>query len=146
MVSPAPEPALRVDPREHPIVLFDGVCNLCAGVVRFAIARDPAARLRFAPLQSELGRSLLRRHGFDPEALGTVILVDGDGAHDRSTAALRLATHLRAPWRWLGGPLLVLPRGFRDAVYDFVARHRYRWFGRREECLVPTPELRSRFL
>lgn len=146
MVSPAPEPALPVDPREHPIVLFDGVCNLCAGFVRFAIVRDPAARLRFASLQSELGRSLLRRHGYDPDAVETVILVDGEGAHDRSSAALRVATQLRAPWRWFGTPLLWVPRRWRDAVYDFVARRRYRWFGRRDECLVPTPDLRSRFL
>lgn len=146
MADPELEPPLPVDPHEYPIVLFDGVCNLCAGVVRFAIARDPAARLRFAPSQSALGRSLLRRHGYNPEAIDAVVLVDGAGAHDRSTAALRLASHLRAPWRWLGPPLLLLPRGLRDVVYDFVARHRYRWFGRREDCLVPTPELRARFL
>ncbi len=146
MASPAPEVPLPVDPREHPILLFDGVCNLCEGAVRFAITRDPAARLRFAPLQSELGRALLLQHGYDPAAIDAVVLVDAAGAHDRSTAALRLAGHLRAPWSWLGPPLLLLPKRLRDGVYDFVARHRYRWFGRRDACLVPTPELRARFL
>ena len=146
MACTAPPPLLPVDPRAHPIVLFDGVCHLCEGVVRFAIERDPAARLRFAPLQSELGRALLRHHGYDPDAIDAVVLVDGDGAHDRSTAALRLAAHLGAPGRWGGPPLLWLPRGLRDAVYDFVARRRYRWFGRRSECLLPTPAQRARFL
>jgi predicted DCC family thiol-disulfide oxidoreductase YuxK len=141
-----PALGLPVDPREHPIVLFDGVCHLCAGVVRFAIARDPEARFRFAPLQSPLGRALLVRHGYDPEAIDAVVLVDGDGAHDRSTAALRLLAGLRTPWRRLAGPLLWLPRRLRDAGYDWIARHRYRWFGRSEDCLVPTPEVRARFL
>lgn len=86
-----------VDPREQPIVLFDGVCQLCAGVVRFAIARDPEARFRFAPLQSPLAQALLERHGCDPGALDTVVLVDGDGAHVRSSAALRIAAGLRGP-------------------------------------------------
>jgi predicted DCC family thiol-disulfide oxidoreductase YuxK len=139
-------PTLPVDPREHPIVLFDGVCHLCAGVVRFAIARDSEARFRFAPLQSPLGRGLLARHGYDPDGIDAVVLVDGDGAHDRSTAALRLLAGLRTPWRLLARPLLALPRGLRDAVYGWIARHRYRWFGRSEECQVPTPEVRARFL
>lgn len=135
-----------VDPSEHPILLFDGVCNLCAGAVRFAITRDREARLRFASLQSPEGQELLRRHGYEPGTLETVVLIDAAGAHDRSTAALRLLRQLPAPWRWLGPTLLVLPRPLRDAVYGFVARHRYGWFGRRDACLVPTPELRARFL
>jgi predicted DCC family thiol-disulfide oxidoreductase YuxK len=139
-------PALPVDPAEHPILLFDGVCNLCEGLVRFAIEHDRTGRFRFAPLQSELGRALLVRHGYDPDAIDAVVLVDGAGATDRSTAALRLARDLGAPWRWLAPALLLVPRGLRDAVYDWVARNRYRWFGRRSECLVPTPELRARFL
>ena len=146
MVNRATELPLPVDPREHPIVLFDGVCSLCEGVVRFVITRDPDARLRFTPLQSDLGRMLLQRYGYDPAKIDAVVFVDADGAHDRSTAALRLARHLRAPWRWLGRPLLWIPKRWRDVVYDFVARHRFQWFGRRDACLVPTPELRARFL
>ena len=136
--SPIPEPA-------HPLVLFDGVCNLCAGVVRFVIERDREARFRFAPLQSELGRSLQREHGIDPDALATFVLIDAEGAATRSTAVLRILRWLGAPWRWLY-PLRFVPRPLRDALYGVVARNRYRWFGRRDDCLVPTAELRSRFL
>jgi len=136
--SPIPEPA-------HPLVLFDGVCNLCAGVVRFVIERDREARFRFAPLQSELGRALQREHGIDPDALATFVLIDAEGAATRSTAVLRILRGLGAPWRWLY-PLRFVPRPLRDALYGVVARNRYRWFGRRDDCLVPTAELRSRFL
>ena len=136
--SPIPEPA-------HPLVLFDGVCNLCAGVVRFVIERDREARFRFAPLQSELGRAQQREHGIDPDALATFVLIDAEGAATRSTAVLRILRWLGAPWRWLY-PLRFVPRPLRDALYGVVARNRYRWFGRRDDCLVPTAELRSRFL
>jgi predicted DCC family thiol-disulfide oxidoreductase YuxK len=126
-------------------VLFDGVCNLCAGVVRFVIERDREARFRFAPLQSELGRALQRQHGLDPDELATFVVIDAEGAATRSTAVLRILRQLGAPWRWLY-PLRWVPTPLRDALYGVVARNRYRWFGRREQCLVPTPELRSRFL
>ena len=143
-MSASPSPAPRFDPA-HPLVLFDGVCNLCTGVVRFVIERDPDARFRFAPLQSELGRALQQRHGLDPDALTTFVVIDVDGAATRSTAVLRILRGLPAPWRWLY-PLRAIPRPLRDALYGLVARNRYRWFGRRDTCLVPTPELRSRFL
>ena len=129
----------------HPVVLFDGVCNLCHGVVRFVLARDRAARFRFAPLQSELGRALLVRHGLDVDALDTFVVVDAAGAHTRSDAALRLAVGLGPPWSWLG-PLRALPRWLRDALYDRVARSRYRWFGRLEACPAPPAGWRDRFL
>jgi len=135
----------RPDPAAHPVVLFDGVCNLCNGVVRFVVERDPAGRFHFAPLQSEVARALAARHGFDATRLDAVLLVDADGAHDRSSAALRIAAGLRPPWRWLA-VLRVVPRPVRDAVYDWIARHRYRWFGRRDTCAVASPALRSRFL
>jgi predicted DCC family thiol-disulfide oxidoreductase YuxK len=134
-----------IDPAVHPVVLFDGVCNLCHGVVRFAIRRDRAARLRFAPLQSPAGRALLARAGLDPDALDGVVLIDGKGAHQRSAAALCVARSLGGLWR-LAGWLLLIPRPLRDAVYDFVANHRYRWFGRRDHCPAPPPTWRDRFL
>jgi predicted DCC family thiol-disulfide oxidoreductase YuxK len=141
-MSASPAPA--IDPA-HPLVLFDGVCNLCAGVVRFVIERDPEARFRFAPLQSELGRALKLRHGLDPDALASFVLIDADGAATRSTAVLRILRGLGAPWRWLY-LLRAIPLPLRDALYGFVAGNRYRWFGRRDTCLVPSPDLRSRFL
>ncbi len=130
---------------ERPIVLFDGVCNLCHGAVRFVIARDPVARFRFASLQSEAGIALLRRHGLPIETVDTLVLVEGDRAFTRSAAALRIARGLRFPWNLLPG-LVVVPRPLRDRVYDFVAGRRFRWFGRLDACPAPRPELRERFL
>lgn len=128
-----------------PIVLFDGVCNLCEGVVRFVIERDRAAVFRFAPLQSSEGQRLLAEHGLSSLELSTFVLIEGGRHWTRSDAGLHLVRHLRAPWSWLA-LLRWVPRPLRDAVYGFVARNRYRWFGRKEACLVPGPEWRDRFL
>src|SRR5262249_30533824 len=88
------------DPARHPILLFDGVCNLCHGGVRFVLDRDRTARFRFAPLQSDVGRDLVAKSGRDPDALGTMMLIDADGAHEKSTAILRTARALGLPWSW----------------------------------------------
>jgi predicted DCC family thiol-disulfide oxidoreductase YuxK len=133
------------DPAAHPIVLFDGVCNLCHGAVRFLLEHDEDARLRFAPLQSDLGRTLLTQHGLNADGLDTMVLVDADGAHLRSDAALRIVRELGPPWRWLR-VLAALPRPLRDAAYDFVARNRYRWFGKKDACPMASAEWTSRFL
>lgn len=130
-----------------PVVLFDGVCNLCNGAVQFIIDRDPQSQFRFASLQSETGRSLLANlcHPLpqgDPE---TLVLVEGGVVYERSTAALKIARRLRGGWKAFAA-LLVLPRGVRDVGYNFIARHRYGWFGKAETCRLPTPELRARFL
>jgi predicted DCC family thiol-disulfide oxidoreductase YuxK len=132
---------------EHPVVLFDGVCNLCNGAVNFAIDRDPEGRLRFASLQSPAGRQVLERVGRsvvdgDPES---IVLVDGGRVYERSAAALRIARYLSGPWP-LVGALWVVPRPLRDWVYRLIAANRYRWFGRSDSCRVPTPELRARFI
>jgi predicted DCC family thiol-disulfide oxidoreductase YuxK len=129
----------------HPIVLFDGVCNLCSGAVQFIIRRDPAGRFRFASLQSPLGEELLARFGIDPGLLDSVILVEGDRWSKESDAALRVARGLGGAWKALA-ILRVIPRPIRDAVYRLIARNRYRWFGKKESCWLPTPELRGRFL
>lgn len=129
----------------HPVVLFDGVCNLCNGAVNFLIDRDPAATLRFAALQSPAGRTLLAERGMNPEAPDSVVLVDSEGVWTESDAALRIARCLGWPWR-AGAALRAIPRIARDPAYRFIARNRYRWFGRQEACRIPTPELRDRFL
>jgi predicted DCC family thiol-disulfide oxidoreductase YuxK len=129
---------------DGPVVLFDGVCTLCNGVVQFLLSRDPEARLRFAPLQSEAGQALLRRHGL-PADVETVVLVEGDGAHTKSAAAIRIAELLGWPYRLARVGRLV-PRGVRDRLYDVVADNRYDWFGRRERCTVPDEDVRDRFL
>jgi predicted DCC family thiol-disulfide oxidoreductase YuxK len=130
---------------DGPVILFDGVCNFCARSVRFVIERDPRGVFRFAPLQSDTGRRLLREHGLDETAMGSFVLVDGPGAWRESDAALRVCKQLRGPWSFLA-LLVVIPRLLRDPVYRFVARNRLRWFGKSDQCLVPSPELRSRFL
>ncbi len=129
---------------DHPIVLFDGACNLCNAAVSFILRHDGRQRFRFASLQSAVGIDLLRRHGL-PETLDSVVMIDGDQAYTRSTAALRIATELDSPWP-LAGLLALVPRHLRDDAYDFVARHRTQWFGRKAECRVPTDAERARFL
>ena len=128
------------------IVLFDGVCNLCSAAVRFIVERDPEARFKFASLQSDVGVRLLAEHSIartdEPE---TMLLVEDGVVYDRSTAALRVARRLSGLWK-LAWAFIVVPRPLRDAAYRFVAKRRYRWFGKQESCMVPTPELRERFL
>ncbi len=130
----------------HLLVLFDGVCNLCNGAVRFIIKRDRHARFRFAALQSDAARMLLASIGVDASTLpDSVILVEDGAVFTRSAAALRIARRLRFPWPLTFG-LIIVPRPLRDWLYDAVARRRYRWFGRREACMLPDESLRARFL
>ena len=126
-------------------ILFDGVCNLCNGFVRFVIARDPHAHFRFAALSSDPAQALLRQAGVRGPVPDTIVLVQDGQVYLRSDAALRIARHLTFPWRLAYG-LTAVPRFIRDAVYDAVAARRYRWFGRRDTCMVPTPDLARRFL
>lgn len=128
-----------------PIVLFDGVCKFCNNSVNFIIDHDPAGRIQFAALQSATGQRLLKQHGLPPSTLDTLVLVDGRHAYTRSTAALRIAGHMGGWWRYLMAGLLI-PPFLRDAVYNLLARNRYRWFGQLDACRMPTPELRQRFL
>jgi predicted DCC family thiol-disulfide oxidoreductase YuxK len=136
------------DVEQATIILFDGACNLCSGAVRFVIARDPHARCRFASLQSDAARAACARVGYDLPASATpstIVVIEGGRALERSDAVLAIARRMRFPWPVLG-VFRVLPRGLRDVLYGFVARHRYRWFGRTEACMAPTSELRGRFL
>ena len=133
----------RIQPQR--VLLFDGECNLCNGSVKFIIDHDPHGRYKFAPLQSAAGRTLMRAHDLNPDQLGSVVLIEGKAAHLKSDAALRVAGGLGGAWS-LVYALIFVPRFIRDAVYMFVARNRYRWFGKRDECVVPTPEVRGRFL
>jgi predicted DCC family thiol-disulfide oxidoreductase YuxK len=127
------------------LILFDGVCNLCNGIVQFIIKRDPHARFRFASLQSAAGQLHLKRFGLDPDVLHSVILIDGDNVYERSDAALLIAKHLGPPWKLLAG-FNIFPKFLRDAGYNLVARNRYRIFGKKDQCMIPTPELKARFL
>ena len=135
----------RPDPAEHPIILFDGVCNLCEGFVQFVIQRDPEAIFRFAPLQSEVGDELLGRCGWPNHDLDGVVVIDGDRCYQKSDAVIHVSRRLGMPYRLLG-PTRVFPRFLRDRAYDFVADRRYGWFGKKDACLMPTDDIRSRFL
>ena len=136
------------DVEQATIILFDGACNLCSGAVRFVIARDPHAQCRFASLQSDAARAACAKVGYDLPASATpstIVVIEGGRALERSDAVLAIARRMRFPWPVLG-VFGVLPRGLRDVLYGFVARHRYRWFGRSDACMAPTSELRGRFL
>ncbi len=143
--SPSMTPDSQAAAVDAPVVLFDGVCNFCDGTVNFLMDRDPGRRLRFAALQSDAGGRLIRQFAIAGDPLESLILVEGGRAYLRSTAVLRALRHVRGPWR-LASWLLAIPRFVRDPVYAFVARNRYRWFGTRKSCRMPTPADRERFL
>ena len=131
----------------RPVLLFDGVCTLCDGAVRFVTRNDPAERFQFVPLQSGAARSLLAGTPVDPGALESLVLVDEGGTvHVGAEAALGVGDRLRAPWPALARAARAVPRPLREAAYRLVARHRYRVFGTREACRIPTAAERDRFL
>ncbi|MEJ8545321.1 thiol-disulfide oxidoreductase DCC family protein [Brevibacillus borstelensis] len=128
------------------ILLFDGVCNFCNSAVRFIIPRDPAGRIRFASLQSATGQRLLQEHGLSAHDLSSVVLIDQGTAFVCSDAVLRVGRLLNGAWPIFSVLGYLFPRFFRDGLYRFLARNRYRWFGRSAACLLPTAEIRARFL
>ncbi len=127
------------------IVLFDGVCNFCNGAVNWVIERDTAGYFKFAALQSEIGQELAAKHGIDRSDTDSIILVDDEEAYTYSTAALRIAKRLDGAWSWLYA-LIAVPKPIRDFVYKLFAKYRYRLFGKQDACMMPTPEIRARFL
>ena len=127
------------------LILFDGVCNLCNGFVQSVIERDPQGRFQFGALQSPAAQRVLSLHDAPSPLPDSIVLVEDGRVYTRSTAALRIARGLGFPSA-LTYAFIAVPRPIRDWAYDVVANHRYRWFGRREACMLPTPELRSRFL
>ncbi|BBI34464.1 thiol-disulfide oxidoreductase DCC family protein [Cohnella abietis] len=131
--------------KEPVILLIDGQCNLCHGITRFVIRRDPKALFRFASLQSVQGQRLLHKGGLSLTDLDTFVMIENGHYYIKSTAALRTCRELGGLWRLLYVGI-VIPRGLRDRVYDFIANRRYRWFGRQMSCIVPTDSIRRRFL
>lgn len=126
-------------------ILFDGVCNLCNGFVQWIIARDPEARFRFGTLQSAAAQELVKGVQAGPLDMGTVLYVTDGRVLERSTATLTILKDLGGAWGLLYA-FIIVPRFIRDAVYRWVARNRYKWYGQRPSCMVPTPDLRSRFI
>ncbi|MEM0992575.1 MAG: thiol-disulfide oxidoreductase DCC family protein [Bacteroidota bacterium] len=129
----------------HPILLFDGVCNLCNGFVQFVIKIDPEAKLRFASLQSDAGRALLKEFDLPVADLKSVVLIYEGKAYTHSDAPLEATRHLGGLWP-VFRVLKIVPRFIRDGIYNWIARNRYRWFGKQESCWMPTPDLQRRFL
>ena len=128
-----------------PILLFDGHCNFCNAWVRLIVRRDSAKKILFAPLQSPVGRKMLQEHKIDVNYTESLVFFEEEKFSLNSTAALRIYSYLDG-WERHLKILIVLPRTLRDAVYSFFAKYRYKWFGRREQCMVPTPEMKERFL
>jgi predicted DCC family thiol-disulfide oxidoreductase YuxK len=129
----------------NPIILFDGVCNLCNRSIQVIIKSDRRKIFRFASLQGKLGQEVLKKYQLPADQFHSFILLEGDRIFTRSTGALRIFRELGGGWKLLYG-FMIIPRFIRDAVYNFVSRNRYKWYGKREECMVPTPELKERFL
>lgn len=127
------------------MILFDGVCNLCNGFVQFVIARDPSGRFKFGTLQSEAARHLMASANAAGGRADSVVLLEDGRVWTQSSAALRILRRLTFPWP-LAYAFVLTPRPMRDWIYGIVAHNRYRWFGRRDVCLVPTPELQGRFI
>jgi predicted DCC family thiol-disulfide oxidoreductase YuxK len=130
---------------EEKIVLFDGVCNLCNSSVQFIIKHDKKKQFRFASLQGNYGQAFLKTHNLPSDNFNSFILLEGDKVYSRSEGALRMLKHLGGRWS-LFYAFIILPKFIRDNVYNWVARNRYKWFGKREECMIPTPDLKERFL
>ena len=128
-----------------PVILFDGICIFCNFWVNFAIKHDPKKKLKFAPFQSNAGQLLLSQHNIAIESINAVILIENGKVFTQSSAAFRVCKYLSGIWKIFYG-LLIIPKFLRDFFYNIIARNRYRWFGKKETCMVPTPELKERFL
>ena len=127
------------------IILFDGVCNLCNGWVNFVIDRDPNGHFSFAPLQSVFARKMLGHHRIDPESTDSIVLITRGRPYVKSRAVLEIARRLSGLWP-LFYILVIIPGFLRNPIYDLVARYRYKWFGKSDQCRMPTKELENRFI
>jgi len=132
--------------QNNKIILFDGVCNLCNSSVQYVIKRDKSNAYRFAALQSGIGRKLVEERGIDTSQIDSIILIEpGVAYYTKSTAALKIAQSFGGVWQ-LTSVLEWIPEKIRNLVYDYIAKNRYKWYGKKDACMIPTPELRSRFL
>jgi predicted DCC family thiol-disulfide oxidoreductase YuxK len=129
----------------HPVVLFDGVCNLCNHSVQFIIKKDKKKQFLFASLQGKAGKKVLEKFNLPADNFNSFILVEGDQVYTRSTGVLKMLRRLGGGWKLFYG-FIIVPKFIRNAVYNWIAKNRYKWYGKRDECMVPTPELRERFL
>lgn len=130
---------------EKSIILFDGVCNLCNGSVQFILLRDKKDSFRFASLQSDFGQELLTKYNLPTNDFNSFLVIENGKVYKKSTGALRVARRLNAAWPLLFG-FIIIPAFLRNAIYDLIAKNRYRWFGKKAECMLPRPEWKQKFL
>ena len=128
----------------NPVILFDGECNFCDSSVQFIIKNDPKGIFHFASLQSDTGQELLKKHHV-PSNIDSMILIEGNKVYYKSAAALRICRHLKGAWKLLYA-FIAVPRPIRNIAYDFIAKNRYKWFGKKESCMLPSPSVRARFI
>ena len=131
--------------QQNPIILFDGVCNLCNNSVQFVIKHDKTSKFSFAALQSSAGKALLQQHGLPQQGFDSFVLIQNEKVSLQSTAALNVAKQLAGPIQLLYA-FIIVPAFIRNAVYNLIAKNRYKWFGKKESCMIPTIALQSRFL
>lgn len=133
-------------PKDKKIILFDGVCNLCDNTVKKVIAADTQDQFRFAPLDSEIGQQILNYIGVDRSKTDSIILYEaGIAYYIKSQAAMKVASYLGGCYSLIG-IFQVLPRGLTDIFYDYIAKNRYKWYGKKDHCMIPTPEILNKFL
>ena len=130
---------------KHPIILFDGVCNLCNNAINFVIKQDPKEIFVFASLQSEIGQQILKKYNLPLQQLSSFVLLQNDKIYTKSTAAIKVAQQLNGLWKCFYIFNLV-PVFIRDGVYNIIAKNRYKWFGKQDACMIPSPQLKQRFL
>jgi len=136
---------MSLSKNQNPVIVFDGVCNLCNNSVAFVIKRDKSYKFKFAPLQSETAKNLISKLSMSNNKIDSIILIDNHKYYIKSTAAIRICKELGAMWS-LVYILILVPKPVRDYIYDIVAKNRYKWFGKKEQCMIPAKELESRFL
>ena len=130
---------------DQPVILFDGVCNFCNSAVNFVIKRDKKSLFKFAPLQTDEAKKILRPYNLPQQEMNSFLLIENNKSFTRSIAALRVCRRLNNLWPLMYG-FIIVPKFIRDVIYNWIAKNRYRWFGKKNVCMIPTPEVRSRFL
>jgi predicted DCC family thiol-disulfide oxidoreductase YuxK len=131
--------------KTQPIILFDGVCNFCNSAVNFTLKRNKKADIFFTPLQSSAGQKLLAQYNLPADNMESFVFIENDKPYKQSTAALKVCRHLRGLWPLCFG-FIIVPPFIRDGIYNWIAKNRYKWFGVRQSCMIPTPEVKARFL
>lgn len=130
---------------DQPIILFDGICNFCNSAVNFTLKRNTKADILFAPMQSSSGQKILSQYHLPADRMESFVFIENKKPYKQSTAALKVCRHLNGLWPLCYG-FIIIPKFIRDGIYNWVAKNRYKWFGVRQQCMIPTPEIKSRFL